>query len=205
MKTLGEHIRELRKEQDLSLRELARRTGISPAFMSDVELNRRHPSNKHLSAISEALNAELAGLLEFDTRPPLREFQKITIADPGYSLAFRQIMERQIPVEELLQFIQLRDLGTMLGKIPRETPDHQTLGEAPEPATLEEEREKKLKIAQSEANRAIQELNNVVKNLDISGFAAETHPDPGEATTLEVIMYLPDGTLLEELSMDYYL
>ena len=43
MKTLGERIRELREERDLSLRELAGKIGVSAAFMSDVELNRRYP------------------------------------------------------------------------------------------------------------------------------------------------------------------
>ena len=38
MKTLGEHIRELREERDLSLRELATKIQVSAAFMSDVEL-----------------------------------------------------------------------------------------------------------------------------------------------------------------------
>ena len=52
MKTLGERIRELREQQDLSLRELASKIGVSASFMSDVELNRRHPSDKHLSAIA---------------------------------------------------------------------------------------------------------------------------------------------------------
>ena len=34
MKTLGERIRELREKQDLSLRELAGKIGVSAAFMS---------------------------------------------------------------------------------------------------------------------------------------------------------------------------
>lgn len=109
MKTLGQRIRELRQEKDLSLRELAAKIGVSSAFMSDVELGRRNPSDQHMAAIARVLETSLEELQQFDTRPPLREFQRATLSDPGYGIAFRQMMERNISSEELLQFIRERD------------------------------------------------------------------------------------------------
>lgn len=109
MKTLGERIRELREEQDLSLRELAKQIGVSAAFMSDVELGRRYPSDKHMRAIAQVLDTSLDDLQEYDTRPPLREFRKATLSNPEYGYAFRQMMDRQITSEELLAFIKDRD------------------------------------------------------------------------------------------------
>ena len=109
MKTLGQRIRELRQERDLSLRELATRIGVSSAFMSDVELGRRNPSDKHMEAVAHVLETTLEDLQEFDTRPPLREFQRATLADPGYGFAFRQMIDRNISSEELLQFIRDHD------------------------------------------------------------------------------------------------
>ena len=109
MKTLGERIRELREEQDLSLRELAKQIGVSAAFMSDVELGRRHPSDKHMRAIAQVLDTSMEDLQEFDTRPPLREFRKATLSNPEYGFALRQMMDRQITSEELLAFIKERD------------------------------------------------------------------------------------------------
>ncbi len=109
MKTLGERIRELREEQDLSLRELAKIIGVSAAFMSDVELGRRHPSDKHMRSIARALDTSLEDLRQFDTRPPLREFRKATLSNPEYGFAFRQMIDRQISSEELLEFIKQRD------------------------------------------------------------------------------------------------
>lgn len=109
MKTLGERIRELREEKDLSLRELAKTIGVSAAFMSDVELGRRHPSDKHMRAIAQVLDTSMDDLQEFDTRPPLREFRKATLSNPEYGFAFRQMMDRQISSEELLEFIKKRD------------------------------------------------------------------------------------------------
>ena len=109
MKTLGQRIRELRQEKDLSLRELATKIGVSSAFMSDVELGRRNPSDQHMASIAHVLETSLEELQQFDTRPPLREFQRAALSDPGYGIAFRQMMERNISSEELLQFIRERD------------------------------------------------------------------------------------------------
>ena len=56
MKTLGEKIRELREERDLSLRELAKKLNLSAAFLSDIELGRRNPSDKVLSDLAKLIS-----------------------------------------------------------------------------------------------------------------------------------------------------
>lgn len=109
MKTLGQRIRELREEQDVSLRELATEIHVSAAFMSDVELGRRNPSDRHLCEIARALKASLEDLAQFDTRPPLREFRRATQTNPEIGFAFRQMMEKEISAQELLDFIRERD------------------------------------------------------------------------------------------------
>ena len=109
MKTLGEHIRELREERDLSLRELAAKIEVSAAFMSDVELGRRQPSDKHMAAVARALGTSLEDLQEYDTRPPLREFRRATLANPEYGFAFRKMLDKKISSEELLEFIRQQD------------------------------------------------------------------------------------------------
>jgi len=51
MEGIGPYIRKRRDELDLSLRELAKKLDCSPAFISDIELGRRHPSEKVLAEI----------------------------------------------------------------------------------------------------------------------------------------------------------
>ena len=109
MKTLGERIRELREERDLSLRELAAEIEVSAAFMSDVELGRRHPSDKHMVAVARALGTSLEDLQEHDTRPPMREFRRATISNPEYGFAFRQVLDKNISSKDLLEFIRQQD------------------------------------------------------------------------------------------------
>lgn len=109
MKTLGERIRELREGNDLSLRELATKMDVSAAFMSDVELGRRYLSDKHMVAVARALGTSMDDLREHDTRPPLREFRRATLSNPEYGFAFRQMMDRNISSQEILDFISQRD------------------------------------------------------------------------------------------------
>ena len=119
MKTLGERIRELREERDLSLRELGSKIQVSAAFLSDVELGRRYLSDKNMLAVVRALGASLEELKQFDTRPPLREFRRAMMTDPTYGFAFRQMMDRKISSREILDFIKQRDERLKRGKRER--------------------------------------------------------------------------------------
>lgn len=54
--SLGSTIRELRLKAEITLRELARRVDISPAHLSDVEHDRRSPSDELLGRIADKLS-----------------------------------------------------------------------------------------------------------------------------------------------------
>ena len=90
----------------MSLRELAKKVGVSAAFLSDVELGRRHPSDKHLGAIAQALDIPLDELKQYDTRPPMRDLRRMTISNPQFGFAFRQLIDKEITPQELLDFIE---------------------------------------------------------------------------------------------------
>ena len=61
---LGAVIRRLRKEKDITLKELSRRSGVSLGMLSQVERDVSNPSVRVLSAIREALDAPLSVLFE---------------------------------------------------------------------------------------------------------------------------------------------
>lgn len=55
--TFGEFLKEKRKSQKISLRELAKLLGISPPYMSDIENDHRNPPDKtKLDKIAQLLN-----------------------------------------------------------------------------------------------------------------------------------------------------
>lgn len=93
VKTLGQRIRELRELADLSLRELARRIGVTAPFLSDVELGRRFPSEEVLLRLADALNVDVAELRKHDARQPVADFKELVEANPALGMAFRTAVE----------------------------------------------------------------------------------------------------------------
>jgi transcriptional regulator with XRE-family HTH domain len=109
MKTLGERIRELREELDLSLRELARSLDVSAAFMSDVELGRRYPTEEMLAKIAKKLRTTLEDLQSHDSRAPVDELRRLASSDPAFGFALRRVVDRitddKLTPEELLKML----------------------------------------------------------------------------------------------------
>lgn len=101
---MGPFIRRRRDELDLSLRELAKKLNCSPAFISDIELGRRHPSDKVLTEIARILKVKVEDLREMDVRPPIEEIKRAAQDDPTFALAFRTVLDKKISAGELLEF-----------------------------------------------------------------------------------------------------
>lgn len=60
---VGERIKQLRKQNNLTLRELSQKADISVSFLSDIENGRSKPSLEKLKYISEALGTTISYLL----------------------------------------------------------------------------------------------------------------------------------------------
>jgi len=108
MKTLGERIRELREQQDISVRELAKRIGVSAPFLSDVELGRRHPSPEVLDRLASLLKTTGTDLRKYDARPPVEELKRLSANNPAMGFALRRVVDDEISAEELLEFLRHR-------------------------------------------------------------------------------------------------
>ena len=99
-KTLGQRIRELRQERDLSLRDLGDRlkgkddvNPVSAAFLSDIENGRRFPSDDMLVKLASILGVTVEELRNHDQRPPSREMNDLVEMNAQFSFAFRKAME----------------------------------------------------------------------------------------------------------------
>jgi len=109
MEGIGPFIRKRRDELDLSLRELAKKLDCSPAFISDIELGRRHPSDKVLVEIAKILKVRVEELRNMDVRAPIDEIKRATQNDPTFALAFRTVLDKNISADELLEFVRKRE------------------------------------------------------------------------------------------------
>ena len=115
MEGIGPYIRRRRDELDMSLREFAKKLGCSPAFISDIELGRRHPSDKVLSEMARILKVKVEELRGMDVRAPIDEIKRITLDDPTFALAFRTVIDKNISANELLEFVRKKE-GEKKGK-----------------------------------------------------------------------------------------
>lgn len=102
-------MRRRRDELDISLREFAKRLDCSPAFVSDIELGRRFPSEKVLAEIARVLKVKLEELRALDVRPPIEEIKRVTHNDPTFALAFRTVIDNNISADELLEFVKSKE------------------------------------------------------------------------------------------------
>ena len=106
MKTLGQRIKELREAKDLSLRELAKKLGgLSAAFLSDIELGKRHPSDPVLTDMARVLGTSVEDLKQYDTRPPVDEIRRLSTEDPAYGFALRKMVDKGVKSGDLLDFL----------------------------------------------------------------------------------------------------
>lgn len=61
--TIGQRIREVRRERELTLKQLADKSGLTLTYLSDVERGQTRPSLKALLRIAGALEVSMADLL----------------------------------------------------------------------------------------------------------------------------------------------
>jgi transcriptional regulator with XRE-family HTH domain len=100
---LGKRIRELRAERGMSLRQLARRLGVSAAYVSDVELGRRLPSDKLLAAICGELGVGLGELRQHDIRLLFRSLRQRAELDSEFLFSLQLLLDGKVQAEDVLK------------------------------------------------------------------------------------------------------
>jgi transcriptional regulator with XRE-family HTH domain len=115
-KSLGEEIRSARVTKGLGLREFARLLEKAPSYVSDIEYDRRVPSEQVLRAICKHLDLDfdralaLAGRLGDDADRYLKR-------EPAAGVLLRRAQETGLGEEELKKLIQQVD------RLARKRPD----------------------------------------------------------------------------------
>ncbi len=98
--SLGDFVRDGRSALNLRLRELARRLDVTPSYVSDIENNRRVPSEDVLTRIADVLNLSFeelvarAGRLGTDAERYMRE-------TPVATTLFRKISDEKLTEDEI--------------------------------------------------------------------------------------------------------
>jgi transcriptional regulator with XRE-family HTH domain len=106
MQTLGQHLRELREKNHISLRGLASRVRITPPYLSDIELGRRHPSDRVLADLARALRTSVEDLRRHDPKALLDDIRQRLDHDAGYGQALRRVLNKCTTADDLLRMLE---------------------------------------------------------------------------------------------------
>lgn len=98
--TLGEFIKERRAALDMRLRELARRLDVTPSYVSDIENDRRVPSEDVLRRIAIELELDPDNLVARSGRIGT-DAERYLRQTPAATTLFRRISEEKLTDEEL--------------------------------------------------------------------------------------------------------
>ena len=119
MKTFGEFIREKRLERSINLRKLAEMLDIAPAYMSDIENNKRNPpSNEKMEKLIEILSLTEEEINEmYDIAASSREntvapdISEYVMSEEVVRVALRKAKGLNLGAEEWLEIIKKMDKG----------------------------------------------------------------------------------------------
>jgi transcriptional regulator with XRE-family HTH domain len=105
MGELGHHLRQLRERSGMSLRYVAAKVRITPPYLSDIELGRRHPSERVLGDLARVLRAPIDELRQRDPRIVVEEIRKRIAADATYAPALHHLMKKCPTGEDLMRML----------------------------------------------------------------------------------------------------
>jgi transcriptional regulator with XRE-family HTH domain len=105
MSIFSDKLRQLREDKDLSLRELAKKLDVSAAFLSDIELGRRFPSDQTMKDLASFLGVDYELLRGLDQRAPVEELKRKSETDQVYGLALRTMIDDEVSGAEVLQWL----------------------------------------------------------------------------------------------------
>ena len=108
LRTLGQEIRRLRQQARLTLRGLARAVRVSAAHLSDIEHDRRRPSEELLQRIAHELRTVGATFesLERTVTGLDEETRTWVAATPGARALLRKVMELGKDPEQVLSALE---------------------------------------------------------------------------------------------------
>lgn len=100
--TLGSYIRRARSAKRVTLRQLAAAVGVTPSYISDIENDRRAPSEDLLQRIAEHLELDLDELLALRGRLDQATEEYLRRVPAAVKL-FRRIAKQELDESQLAE------------------------------------------------------------------------------------------------------
>ncbi len=105
---LGERIKRRRQELHISLRDAAKRIGVSASYLSKVECDVIiPPTEEKLTQLAVLLQDDVDELMCLADRVP-QDVKEVIAADPKMTALLRTVRDQNVSAAEMLEWLQSR-------------------------------------------------------------------------------------------------
>src|SRR6266581_8805910 len=102
---LGRVIRRERQGRDMTIKELGDKAGLSEIYVGEIERGQKYPSSKVLESLAQALDLDIAELLEFMAEEIRFERQPETVNAIGFTLPSTPGQPRRLVVKKIVNML----------------------------------------------------------------------------------------------------
>lgn len=105
IQTIGRELRGVRKSDKISLEQIAKKSGVSTVYVSEIEREKKVPSDDLIQKLSDAYRIDEKSLYEGFQKLPENSLNKIFTNSELFELIFKLTNTEEIAEEELNKFI----------------------------------------------------------------------------------------------------
>jgi transcriptional regulator with XRE-family HTH domain len=110
---IGRIIRRERLDRQLTIKELGDKAGLSEIYVGEIERGQKYPSSKVLENIAQALDLDLADLLELMAEEIRSERQPETVNAIGFTLPSTPGQPRRLVVKKMVNMLNEGDVESI--------------------------------------------------------------------------------------------
>src|SRR5579864_3114466 len=111
--TLGKVVRQERQARHLTIKELGDKAGLSEIYIGEIERGQKYPSAKVLESIAQALDVDMADLLELMAEEIRYEREPHTANAIGFTIPSTAGQPRRFVVKKMVNMLDEGDIETV--------------------------------------------------------------------------------------------
>ena len=110
---MGRVIRRERQDRHLTIKELGDKAGLSEIYVGEIERGQKYPSAKVLESLADALDLDMADLLELMAEEIRYERQPHTTNAIGFTLPATPGQPRRLVVKKMVNMLDEGDVESV--------------------------------------------------------------------------------------------
>lgn len=110
---IGRVIRRERQDRQLTIKELGDKAGLSEIYVGEIERGQKYPSSKVLENLAQALDLDIADLLELMAEEIRFERQPETVNAIGFTLPSTPGQPRRLVVKKIVNMLNEGDVESV--------------------------------------------------------------------------------------------